>query len=1162
MLSMSALLELLKKLPIALAGLVAAVLMGTAAIAVVGSKIGWWQTLERTLGRWFWLGLLLLLVVSLLVVLLWLVPWYRKRRFLAQLASEDAKIPQDEVKERHRRLQAKIQEAIRTLQKNGRRLYDPPWYLLLGASQSGKTALLQGVAQHFSPFARPEAAVRGPTQDCDWWFFSTAIILDTSGYYAFPTEGERDGTRWDRFLQLLRYYRELRPINGLIVTIAADVLVSRDEEALQRDAVELRKRVDVAIQKLGIHFPVFLLVTRCDLLEGFTEFFARLPEHTWRQVFGYRHTAQPLTDDQPSDATAAFAFETVFASLVERLQEIRLSLFNEERVPPISLHQKLFCFPEEFRALQQPLKTFITTFLLPHPSLRHTPFLRGLFFCSAQQQGVPVSFLRRELHFDGPRRALEGGTRTYFLHDFFNVILKEDQYLVRPTREKKRDTWLRHLLGLSSCVAFCLLLLVFLSRAYQSDQDILSGLDAGRCEVAAGQQGTGLPLPQVDSCRQEVESLQQKNHQRPSWSKLLFNSSGKQERRLRQRYAALFEAELLTPLDTRIAAQLSNGSQTIPLVFLLLTRLELLHHCLSPTGCPDPIAPDEQPDYQLMLDPVLQRPPSSEQVTMLRQTYEAYLRWSSDTPERLRQEQEAHAERLQRWFASKQFALSQLLPWINQQYTPVTLQTFWEGLPPTSDGKTVRVEAAYTSTAWQKKLRPFLQRASEAVPGMESSMKEFQEVYRTEYFAQWQRFLADFPRGEQPWLKTRAQRRQLALKLLETGSPYTRVIDSALEHLQPFLPIGANAAVAAAAVSSQMPAVTEPPLPSWLRVLRDYADSENRKAYTELLKQVGTQFGPEVPREKRLQLAQSGFQEGAPTEKSSQPVLKAWWIVKQLQEKAGTNEATVVWPLLERPVLLVWKVLLEDAAESLQQNWTDTVVLPTKDLPQMEQIETLYGPQGKVREFVDRSVKPFLTDNETRFGKLLGEEVPLKPEFLDVLRTIRDLSPLVGGVYQARVQALKESETDSRSDTFLKKKTGFQLDCAAKSYEIKDATEASEKTVLWSSKTCGDVVITFSLSCDKRCVDQASMVGMSVLENSISWSKPYPGQNGFLRFVQDFSNGKKDFGSNDFADSTAAKLRPYEVKTIHVYYRVDAPTLTKIISLPPSAILPQTIMKD
>jgi hypothetical protein len=84
---------------------------------------------------------------------------------------------------------------------------------------------------------------------------------------------------------------------------------------------------------------------------------------------------------------------------------------------------------------------------------------------------------------------------------------------------------------------------------------------------------------------------------------------------------------------------------------------------------------------------------------------------------------------------------------------------------------------------------------------------------------------------------------------------------------------------------------------------------------------------------------------------------------------------------------------------------------------------------------------------------------------------------------------------------------------------------------------------------------------MSVRENSIPWSKSYPGQNGFLSFVKDFSNGKKDFGSNDFADS-AAKLRAYEVKTIHVYYRVEAPTLAKLLSLPPSAIVPSTIIKE
>jgi hypothetical protein len=62
--------------------------------------------------------------------------------------------------------------------------------------------------------------------------------------------------------------------------------------------------------------------------------------------------------------------------------------------------------------------------------------------------------------------------------------------------------------------------------------------------------------------------------------------------------------------------------------------------------------------------------------------------------------------------------------------------------------------------------------------------------------------------------------------------------------------------------------------------------------------------------------------------------------------------------------------------------------------------------------------------------------------------------------------------------------------------------------------------------------------------------------------VQDFSNGKKSFGGKDFTASDAAKLRAYEVKNIHVYYRVDAPALAKLLALPPGAIIPPTIIKE
>ena len=73
------------------------------------------------------------------------------------------------------------------------------------------------------------------------------------------------------------------------------------------------------------------------------------------------------------------------------------------------------------------------------------------------------------------------------------------------------------------------------------------------------------------------------------------------------------------------------------------------------------------------------------------------------------------------------------------------------------------------------------------------------------------------------------------------------------------------------------------------------------------------QLGQDIPIEKSFQLTQAAFQEGRPSEKSTPPVFKARWMIDQLKEKEGSTDATLgksFWPLLERPVLIAWKVVL------------------------------------------------------------------------------------------------------------------------------------------------------------------------------------------------------------------------------------------------------------
>src|SRR6185369_11501747 len=181
----------------------------------------------------------------------------------------------------HKQLNNSWKEAVETLRrshlkKHGNPLYVLPWYLIMGESGSGKSTAISS-ARLTSPFAEVNHAsgVSG-TRNCDWWFFDQSIILDTAGRYAMPVDSGRDNEEWQKFLSLLVKYRKKEPINGLIMTVAADKLLSGSPESLEKDGLQLRRRLDELMRVLGIKFPVYLLVTKCDLIQGMTQFSERL----------------------------------------------------------------------------------------------------------------------------------------------------------------------------------------------------------------------------------------------------------------------------------------------------------------------------------------------------------------------------------------------------------------------------------------------------------------------------------------------------------------------------------------------------------------------------------------------------------------------------------------------------------------------------------------------------------------------------------------------------------------------------------------------------------------------------------------------------------------------------------------------------------------------
>ena len=152
-----------------------------------------------------------------------------------------------------------------------------PWYLVVGESGSGKTTSLSS-AKLASPFADTArtSGISG-TRNCDWWFLENAIVVDTAGRYTIPVNGEPDKEEWQKLLSLLVKYRRREPLNGLIVTVAADKLVGAGREALEEEGRTIRRRIDEMMRVLGVKSPSYVLVTKCDLIPGHEQLLRAAP---------------------------------------------------------------------------------------------------------------------------------------------------------------------------------------------------------------------------------------------------------------------------------------------------------------------------------------------------------------------------------------------------------------------------------------------------------------------------------------------------------------------------------------------------------------------------------------------------------------------------------------------------------------------------------------------------------------------------------------------------------------------------------------------------------------------------------------------------------------------------------------------------------------------
>ena len=312
--------------------------------------------------------------------------------------------------------------------------YRAPWYLLAGESKSGKTSLLESNGLHESV----KELVDRSGRRLNWYFFDDGVVMDVAGDFVLRNDGTANHRGWNSILRLLQKHRPQRPLDGLVLTIPCTDLVTEGELDHQRrfdleqKATSLYKKLWQAQKILGMRLPIYIVITKCDEITGFSSFCKQLPENLRRQMFGWSNPATIETAYRPE--LVAQAFESIH----KQLMWLQFEMYAERE--EIEDADNLFLLPPTVQSMREALGVYLDC-LFKQSAYHESYIFRGVYFCG--EPGVenddllqlqPINELTGSTDMAAVVTTAPVQRKPVFLADLFKEKIFSESSLAQPIR--------------------------------------------------------------------------------------------------------------------------------------------------------------------------------------------------------------------------------------------------------------------------------------------------------------------------------------------------------------------------------------------------------------------------------------------------------------------------------------------------------------------------------------------------------------------------------------------------------------------------------------------------------------------------------------------------------------------------------------------------------
>jgi type VI secretion system protein ImpL len=1062
------------------------------------------------------------------------------------------------------------------LKRFGNPLYVLPWYMIIGESGAGKTTAI--TRSRLSSMLRQTAETKQivQTTNCDWWFFNHAIVLDTAGRYVSPDGTDQDIQEWHYLLSLFTKYRPGEGLNGLVVVVSADALLSGDIELLERQGRSLRERIDHLMRMFEKRFPIYVMVTKADRIYGFTEWVAQLTDAESQEAMGYLHeSGEDVRDER---GFAAHAIEAIS----ERLRRMRLDM----AIRGVPMSPEVLMLPGEVERLREGLQVFLASVFGENPYLEH-PYLRGLFLTSGKQEvSLPSRLSAMMASTSVPNKSALTGQKGLFIHDVFARILPKERYVFLSGRIVSRWRTVSRNMALTSWLLVCVAFAVFLLVSYQTTvstierihrqipSDFTSAMSIGGATVGAQSSDEQDPkeyqknIDDLSTLLQTVRVLlTERSDWRTTW--LAFSPDVRQlEKTLEELFVRKFR--LIQQKSTgvnQVGQQLMQGDDPVKKGYAILGAVRysnMLAARINGANYDQLRAMPQVPSHSRADDFTL----NDEIRSGLSELVPAAIAWSDSDDYYLKMSLEKNRALITK-VAFDTTQMPWLIQWANSlsNVAPIQASNFWR--PDVLQNDRLTIAPGLTKAGSQQidvylnQLLAALNNSPEAV----SQVDLFRKDYQRKRFAAWREFARGFYDGgnvvgvEPAW-------RDVVTTLGTKASPFYMFFRK---------------------VNDEFAGLPEQDSPEWLTFVRHFHDVQSRaissaplKGAANMVSAINTATAGML----RPNINTGGINTGGVSlvgavQAASKDINSYEVIVKSLQAAAvqaqggiGTDfkmaqayfsgaaelatdlsalraleqnllqfrkdstfdkpENEIFWQVIFGPVDILATYVLEQASCQIQQDWERNVISRSQLATSPKEASTqLFGEQGTVWAFVDGPGKNFINRGAGGFSatQFKNYQMPFSSEFMDFLNQ----------AVTTRVSQLVKQQRAAASD-----KKSAKLSLAAYPLSVNPTAKVRPYAATLVMQ-CADAVIELSnlnMQANDSFVWSPDQCGETTLEievDNMTLTKRYPGPLGLPTLLEEFQDGARVFTPADFP-AAADRLDALDITEITIRYDMTGRT--------------------